>query len=35
VPETKVERLIAGINMTTAPIITNAKEHIKDHLLGD
>ena len=34
-PETKVERLLAGINVASAPIIVNAKEHIEDHLLGD
>ena len=34
-PETKVERLLAGINVTSAPIIMNAKEYIEDHLLGD
>ena len=34
-PETKVERLLAGINVASAPIIMNVKEYIKDHLLGD
>ncbi len=34
-PETKVERLLAGINVASAPIIINAKEYIGDHLLDD
>ena len=34
-PETKVEQLLAGINVQNAPAINNAKEYIKDHLLGD
>ena len=34
-PETKVERLLAGINVQNAPAINNAKEYVEDHLLGD
>ncbi len=34
-PKTKVERLLAGINVLSPPIIMNTKEHIEDHLLGD
>ena len=34
-PKTMVDRLLVGINVQNAPVITNAKEYVGDNLLGD